>query len=273
MKKTVIETVKANAKTRFGGVAGGRIVKPLGKADFEDNSQAFADYKQAVEDLQAHLFAYGNGAKKNVGLCIKKIASTLEMSADETAVAVDYFNRHNIVNATINRNQLTAESKAKLKRLNKAVEVAENKAVTADYTAEMKTADIEKAVQTRKDWRETQARYLAEDVFQRSFASFRLSFEYALGCALLGLDHIAPWETSKERADTRQWLRWIDKASKLGIDPAPFKARLDLDGLKEAVKAKYAEVEKATLEALDKQAQEARQADAEPATPAEQVQA
>lgn len=267
--------IRNNAVIRSGkGTTGkGHAVKALSADDF-DSRQVFADYREAVENFQRALWRQAGGSDAPVqvetaNIYLNRICDALEFSKASKDKVLEAFGRGMLLSAHTDRDKMTAESAVILRDYNDRIKKLELKEVAPD-----KAEQLEKEIATlkaeRDNWKAVSAEYETALTYQASFNAFRRRLELKLGYVLENIDIAGAWETSLQRADTKAWLRWIEKAQALNVDFEPYKKALDLEGLKQAVKTAYVTAEKKKTYKAVKSAKAEKAEPTEPAeTPAE----
>lgn len=238
----------------------GKLTKPLKKEDF-DNGEKFAEYKLLTDNLQEYLYrmnTVGKSTKKtekeSKAIYITAILNSLEATDEQKKAVIEKLTITNMVNAGDNRRVMTSESKTQLKKLTDKLKAIEDKPITEAYTETQKAEDISLAKYDIKHFKEQVAVYHTEGYKQVNDSKFRQYLELNIGYILIGNSMAVEFQDSKKRANTKEWLRWLEKAAALDIKVETFKEMVDLDGLKTAVKSAYKAQEESIIEKALEQA-------------------
>lgn len=243
----------------------GKLTKPLKKEDF-DSGEKFAEYKLLTDNLQEYLYrtnTSGKNAKKteqeSKTIYIAAILNTLGATADQKKTVIEKLIITNMVNAGDNRRVMTSESKAQLKKLTDKLKTVEDKPITEAYTEAQKIEDIALAKHDIQYFKENKAVYYTEAYKQVNASKFRQYLELNIGYILIDSSMASEFQDSKKRANTKEWLRWLEKAATLDVEVETFKETVDIDGLKTAVKAAYKAREESIIQkALEQAATETK---------------
>lgn len=237
----ITKTMRKNAKQ---AIENGKLIKPLTKENFETTDQ-FATYKLLVDNFHGYIYRKACDGKAPKGASItsyaKAICNELGITGTDMDKVVDKLTKTQTIACGVNRREMTPESKTEMRKFNDAIKAIECKEISGKYTYSMQQADIEKKIKERDTWKTEQAKYTTPLFFQKGATAFRLALESVISYTLIDADNTIAetFKDSKQRADTKAWLRWIDKAIALKIDVEPFKKNVDLDGLKTAVNIAY----------------------------------